>query len=113
MIEDEPLIAEFVADIAERAGATSVEIVETEKDAIAAVSLREPDVILSDVNLNVGGTGPKAIEAIRVGRPSIPVIYITGTPEECEQCDYAVAILSKPIQPEMVMAAFARAYPRS
>lgn len=111
VIEDEPLIAEFVADIAERAGATSVAMAMTEAEAIAAAASHLPDVILSDVNLKLGGTGPNAVEAIRAGKPQIPVIYITGTPEECEPCDDAVAILNKPIQPELVIAAFTRAYP--
>jgi len=113
VIEDEPLIAEFVADIAERAGATSVAMAMTEAEAIAAAATCLPDVILSDVNLKLGGTGPNAVEAIRLRHHTVPVIYITGTPEDCEPCDDAIAILSKPIQPELVMAAFFRAYPQA
>lgn len=112
VIEDEPLIAEFVADIAERAGATSVATAMTEAEAVAAAATCLPDVILSDVNLKRGGTGPHAVQAICSVSGPIPVIYITGTPEECEPCDDAVAILNKPIQAELVMAAIARAYPQ-
>lgn len=111
VIEDEPLIAEFVADIAERAGATSVDMANTETEAVDAAAARIPDVILSDVNRRGGGMGPHAVRTIRAASGAIPVIYITGTPEECDPCDDAVAILGKPIQPELVMAAIAKAYP--
>ena len=111
VIEDEPLIAEFVADIAERAGATSVDLAATECEAAAAARARTPDVILSDVNLQRGGTGPRAVQAICAFAGAVPVIFITGTPEDCEPCGDAIAILGKPIQPELVFQAFARAYP--
>lgn len=109
VIEDEPLIAEFVADIAERCGATSVAFAESEQEAVEAARARMPDVILSDVNLRDGGTGPQAVQSICSIAGEVPVIFITGTPEDCEPCKEAVAILAKPIQPELVMAAFARA----
>lgn len=109
VIEDEPLIAEFVADIAERAGATSVDFAMSEQEAMRAARHHVPDVILSDVNLREGETGPRAVQAICAVAGAIPTIFITGTPEDCEPCDDAVAILAKPIQPELVTAAFARA----
>ena len=106
VIEDEPLIADYLADVAEIAGATSVVLAATERDAIAAARSFRPAVILSDVNLKQGGTGPRACAAIRAEGGPIPVIFITGTPEECEPCDYAAAILGKPVDLDRVVQAF-------
>lgn len=111
IIEDEPLIAEFVADIAERAGATSIDFAMSEQEATQAAHDHLPAVILSDVNLREGGRGPRAVQSICSVAGAIPVIFITGTPEDCDPCDDAIAILAKPIQPELVMAAFARVRP--
>jgi DNA-binding NtrC family response regulator len=108
IIEDEFLIAEYIADLAERAGATSYTIVDSEAQAFQSVSDRKPGMILSDVDLKRGGHGPAAVAAIRKEAGNIPVIFITGTPQACNSCDYAMAILEKPIQPERVMAAMSR-----
>lgn len=106
VIEDEPLIADHIAYIAEMAGATSVVFATTEAEAITAARSAMPAVILSDVDLKQGGTGPRACHAIRAEMGEIPVIFITGTPEHCDPCDYAAAILSKPIAQHHVIEAF-------
>ena len=111
VIEDEALIADYVADLAQAAGATSVDIVGSEAEAIAAARATLPAVILSDVDLKRGGSGPSACVAIRNEFGSIPVIFITGTPELCDPCEYAAAILGKPIVQELVMSAFRQIAP--
>lgn len=106
VIEDEPLIADYVADLACMGGATSFSIAVSEAEAVQAARVSLPDVILSDVDLKTGGTGPAACAAIRAEFGEIPVIFITGTPEQCEPCDYAAAILAKPITAHHVVSAF-------
>lgn len=54
VIEDEPFIALHMADLAEEAGATSVELVDSESEAIRAARLKKPDIIVSDVRLRAG-----------------------------------------------------------
>ncbi|WP_242140618.1 response regulator [Sphingomonas sp. TREG-RG-20F-R18-01] len=109
VIEDEPLIAEYVAALAEMAGATSSTIADTVKSAVDAAHNQAPDLILSDVNLLRGERGPDAVAAIRSKMGAIPVIFITATALDCIDCDYASAILEKPVQPERVIAAISAA----
>lgn len=80
-------------------------------ETVTAARAHTPDVIRSDVDLKRGGTGRHAVEAICRAAGAIPVIYITGTPEDCHPCEAAVAIVGKPIQPAEVLRAFERAYP--
>ena len=111
VIEDEPLVADHIGYIAEMAGATTVMFATTEAEAISAARSTTPAVILSDVDLKQGGTGPKACHAIRNELGPIPVIFITGTPEHCDPCDYAAAILAKPIAQHHIIEAFQRVAP--
>jgi CheY-like chemotaxis protein len=110
VIEDEPLIAFHMADIAEEAGATSVDFADTESGAVAAALVRKPDIILSDVNLLVG-TGPAAVVAIHGEMGQVPVIFITASPEECKPCDAPAVVMSKPLQREHLLSEFARLVP--
>ena len=36
----------------------------------------------------------------------LPVIFITGTPEDCHPCDEPAIVLTKPIQRHQLAAAF-------
>lgn len=107
VIEDEPLIAEYVGALAEMAGAKSYTIADTVDMAVHAARAQTPDLILSDVNLLRGDRGPDAVAQIRSSMGAIPVIFITATAADCVDCDYASAILEKPVQPERVLAAIA------
>ena len=110
VIEDEPLIAYQVCDLASDAGATSTEIATTPSEALAVALARPPAVILSDVKI-IDGTGPEAVEEIRSRLGPVPVIFITGTPEACVACDYAAAILTKPMVNHQVVSAFREVAP--
>lgn len=110
IIEDEWLIAEHLAFLAEKAGATSIATASTEAGAVQAAHERMPDVILSDVNLFVG-TGPGAVQTIAASLGKIPVIFITATPEACQPCEQPSVILRKPIDAACVIEAFKRFAP--
>lgn len=105
IIEDEWLLAEYVSDIAERAGATSIVTADTEAGAVAAAAARKPDIILSDVIL-LAGTGPHAVRTITERAGPIPVIFITGTPDACEPCNPPGVVFGKPVNERAVIAAF-------
>jgi two-component system, response regulator PdtaR len=111
VIEDEPLIAILIGEVAELAGATSVVFATSESEALSAARESVPAVILSDADLKGGGTGPNACAAILAEHGSIPVIFITATPALCYKCDYASAVLSKPIEQDRVIAAFRKVAP--
>lgn len=105
VIEDERVIAEHIAGLAEDGGATSVRIAATEQDAIAAAREEPPSIILSDVRL-LEGTGPAAVAAIRRAQGAVPVIFITGTPEDVEPCEPPAVVLAKPISSAAVLRNF-------
>ncbi|WP_267397687.1 MULTISPECIES: response regulator [unclassified Sphingomonas] len=110
IIEDEWLIADYVEQLARDAGATSIMIADCETDAIEAAGARRPEIILSDVNLRTG-TGPRAVEAILSIWGPIPVIFITGTPEDCTDCTPPAVVLTKPIRAQAVIENFRRLAP--
>ena len=107
IIEDEPLIAMDLEQILQNEGATSFAFAASEDQAVAAAMERRPDVITSDVKLDVG-TGPHAIKTIHTRLGVIPVIFITGTPAECEPCEPPGVVLSKPVNARAVISAFHR-----
>ena len=107
VIEDEFLIADYVAELAGEAGATSIDFAETECDAIAAALERKPDIILSDVNL-LAGSGPSAILKIQSQIGNVPVIFITATPDACRPRQASAVVLVKPIRQDDFFRAFSR-----
>lgn len=106
VIEDDWLIACDVANVAERAGGTSIAMAATQYDAVAKARAEPPGIILSDVLLREG-TGPLAVVSIIAEQGPIPVIFITGTPEMCSPCGPPHLILEKPIDERALMKAFA------
>lgn len=107
IIEDEALVAMDIEDLLAAAGATSFDIASTETEAVEAAMANQPAVITSDVRL-IEGTGPRAVDSIHKLLGDIPVIFITGTPEDCVPCDPPGIILGKPVDGAAITAAFNR-----
>jgi len=105
IIEDEPLIAMAIEMALEEVGATSFDIAESEQEAVSAARKRRPAVITSDVKLKAG-TGPLAVQAIRLELGDTPVIFLTGSPDDCEPCDPPGIILTKPFNAASLTEAF-------
>jgi CheY-like chemotaxis protein len=106
VIEDDYFIATQIADLLAEIG-IFVALAATQTDAIAAALEQKPAFILSDVRL-AEGTGPDAVQAIVSALGSIPVIFITGSPEDCDPRIDAVAIFTKPFIPKMLVGAVQR-----
>ena len=105
IIEDEPIVAMILQDLLEHEGATSVAIAVTQREAIASALARRPAMITSDVKL-IEGTGPAAVQEIHEKLGYVPVIFITGTPDECRPCQPPGVLLTKPMDQRAVAAAF-------
>lgn len=105
IIEDDWLIGEHIESVARDSGATSIDRAETEAGAVALALAHPPAIILSDVQL-LEGTGPMAVRTIRAHFGPLPVIFITATPDSCQPCDGATAILRKPVTSSEVSHAF-------
>lgn len=110
IIEDDWMIADHMAYIAGEAGATSCQLAHSEDEAVSYGLAHRPGVILSDVNLG-DGNGPRAVAAIRRAMGDMPVIFITATPDACTQCDYASAVLQKPVSANRLTDEFRRVAP--
>lgn len=103
IIEDEPFIAMAIEDILRELGFTSFEFAICSEGAIACASSRRPDLITSDVMLKQG-SGIDAIEAI-CQVAAIPVIFITGNPEQVHARLPAYLTVRKPFSQGDVTAA--------
>ena len=99
------MVAEMLRDLLEEHGATSFDFAVSQEEAVAAASTRRPGFITSDVAL-LEGTGPLAVKEIQAMFGPVPVIYITGTPDECQPCDADAQIFSKPFNHADIAKAF-------
>lgn len=105
IIEDEMLIALDLQETLSRAGATTFDFAETEREALDAARAHRPDVIMSDVRLREG-TGPRAVAAIQDEMGPLPVIFITATPDACVSRSPAAIVLGKPVMGSTIRYAF-------
>lgn len=105
IIEDEPLVAMYIQDILASEGATSFAIAASQSEAVAQAERELPNIITSDVKL-LEGTGPAAVAEIEERFGPIPVLFITGTPEDCKPCNPPGSILRKPFSEQDLIAAF-------
>jgi len=105
IIEDEPLIALDIEDLLREHGALTFSFADTQEDAVTRSLEQRPDFILSDVWLHEG-TGPHAVASIRRELGTIPVIFVTATPEACTPCAPPGRIFRKPLDHPAIGAAF-------
>jgi len=105
IIEDEALFAAVIEFILRDCGFKSFDVAISSDGAIAAASKRRPDLITADVALE-GGTGIEAVSAI-CPKPSIPVIFITGSALEIRDRVPDYPVLSKPFSQQTLTYAVA------
>lgn len=96
IIEDSYLFGQFVSDAAVLAGAGSVEVAEGQAAAEAAAIRKAPAIIIADVKLD-DGSGLSAVQRIVSADRSVPVLYVTGYPEQCSGCPADAVVVEKPI----------------
>lgn len=96
IIEDSYLFGQFVSDAAVLAGAGSVEVAEGQAAAEAAAVRKAPAIIIADVKLD-DGSGLNAVQRIVSASRSVPVLYVTGYPEQCSGCPAGAIVVEKPI----------------
>jgi two-component system, response regulator PdtaR len=105
IIEDDWLLADHLAQLIESAGASSIDMAESEDEAVAHAVAHPPAVIISDINLR-SGTGPAAIERIVNALGSIPVLFVTGEPKSLQPRAPDVLVLDKPVDDRTLIATF-------
>lgn len=110
IIEDEPLIAEDIADLVRRMGHEVIGSAARESEALDLARDRQPELILADIQLKGGDSGIRAVQNI-LRSAAVPVIFITGFPERLltgEQLE-PVFLISKPFEPEVLKTAIGQA----
>lgn len=110
IIEDEPLIALDIEDTITSLGHRSVGIARTHEEAVRIARDKQPQLVLSDIQLADGSSGIDAVNDI-LGSFDVPVIFITAFPERLltgERPEPAF-VITKPFSPEMVKALIAQA----
>jgi CheY-like chemotaxis protein/DNA-directed RNA polymerase specialized sigma24 family protein len=110
IIEDEPLIALEVADIARSMGHTVRHVARTHREAITAAGRYRPQLVLADIQLADGSSGMEAVQEI-LRSLDIPVVFITAFPERLltgvrPEPTYLAA---KPFRPETIKALISQA----
>ena len=110
IIEDELLIAMDLETIVTSLGHTIQDVATTKQEAIAAVRLQKPGLVLADVKLADGSSGLDAAREI-VASEEVPIIFITAYPEKVltGERPEPTFLISKPFQRETVMAIISQA----
>ena len=108
VIDDEPIIAETVAEILKDEGFEAV-FVSNGDSAIELARAETPDIVLSDV-IMPGINGIETAIRIREIAPSCRIILFSGQAATVDQLETAHAqghdfqIIAKPIKPELLLA---------
>jgi CheY-like chemotaxis protein len=101
IVEDEPLIAWALADMARELGHDVLGPVTTERAAVEETARLSPDIVLMDYRLAGGGSGLAAARLIRESH-DVPIVFCTAYAEEPGvragmQGVARAAVLAKPI----------------
>jgi DNA-directed RNA polymerase specialized sigma24 family protein/CheY-like chemotaxis protein len=110
IIEDEPLIAIDLENVVETLGHRITNVARTHKEALEAVKLQKPGLILADIQLADGSSGLDAVNDL-LTELNVPVIFITAYPERLltgERPEPAF-LLTKPYNPTMLSAVISQA----
>jgi DNA-directed RNA polymerase specialized sigma24 family protein/CheY-like chemotaxis protein len=110
IIEDEPLIALEVAEIARSMGHTVRRVARTRREAIDAVSKHRPQLVLADIQLADGSSGMDAVQEI-LQSVDVPVVFITAHPERLltGEKPEPTYLVEKPFRPETIKAIISQA----
>jgi two-component system, cell cycle sensor histidine kinase and response regulator CckA len=81
VVEDEPLMAEDLADALSKMGYEVSDVVSSALQCIASAEQRRPDLVLMDINLGGELDGIDAAQMLR-DRFAIPVVFLSGFADE-------------------------------
>ena len=107
VIENHAFVAILIEEELRQLGFATVEIVESEEEAIRSAAEQCPDIITADQQLTTG-TGVGAIRVICEKRP-IPVVFITGYGEQVAEAIPHAVVLVKPFAPRLLREAVGQA----
>jgi CheY-like chemotaxis protein len=112
IIEDEPMIAMEIEQLAVGLGHNITAITRTHAEAIASFKNQRPGLVLADIRLADGSSGIDAVNEIFGATDTPPpVIFITAYPEMLltGERPEPTFLITKPFSPEMVKALISQA----
>jgi DNA-binding response OmpR family regulator len=107
LVEDDPLIREFVVEALREEGFRVVHAANGE-DALAWYGRRVVDLLITDVKLPGSVDGWQIAERCREHDPGLPVIYATGFSPVAPRPVPGSLMLQKPYRPEDIVGAVRR-----
>jgi CheY-like chemotaxis protein len=110
IIEDEPLIAMDLEALVETLGHNVTGVARTRTEAVKLASVKQPGLILADIQLADGSSGLDAVNDL-LKAFEVPVIFITAYPERLLTGDRPepTYLITKPFQEDTVRAAISQA----
>lgn len=110
IIEDEPIISMDLEQIVRDLGHNVMATVVTRDEAVSAVSVKKPGLVLADIQLADGSSGIDAVKDI-FSRFPVPVIFITAYPERLltGERPEPTFLITKPFLQSTVKAAIGQA----
>ena len=102
LVEDDPLIREFVGEALREAGYHVIHA-STGDEALAWCNRRVADVLVTDVRLPEQVDGWQIAERYRKQSPNLPVIYATGFSPVLPRPVPGSRIVQKPFRPEEIV----------
>lgn len=104
VVDDEPTIRMLIADTLGELGYRAIEAADAASGLKVLESDAKIDLLISDVGLPGGMNGKDMVDAARVSRPSIKVLFITGYADNAAiingHLDPGVQVMSKPFSME-------------
>jgi len=107
VVEDDPILALSIEDTLRQAGAPSVTVCSSTREALAALEKSRPDVLVLDVHLvdrDDGWAVAELVDQLGLQRPRI--VFSTGNPGAIPVGIAELGtVLTKPYAPEMLVEA--------
>jgi CheY-like chemotaxis protein len=104
VVEDDPLIREFVVEALREEGHHVIHAADGE-EALEWYRRRAADVLITDVKLPGQVDGWQIAESCREHNPELPVIYATGFSPSAPRPVGGSLLLQKPYDPEQIVQA--------
>ena len=108
VVDDEPMLADTLAIIFQRAGYTATAVYSGE-EALALITARQPALVVTDVVMP-GMDGVALAKTVRTSYPTCRVLLFSGNAdtqgllEAAQQDGHTFEILAKPIGPPQMLA---------
>ncbi len=109
VVDDDPAVRLVTITLLRDLGYEVLEAAGAEVAMIQALNAERLDLVISDVTMP-GGDGPDLVARLRVERPGVPTIYISGYPDRYPL--EAETVLAKPFTPAQLGARVLRAMGR-